>query len=156
MTGFSPDSSTTGATVASYLTNPTYTLAADAQDANSKSYAVTALGGTQTNVRAHTAGDPFTASIRRFPYKAKPAANPVTGAYPNVPMNRKEIFVRKGLKIDSAGTIRVGNVRISIELPAGCETSDAVNVAAMASFSIGLLNEESADLVDTLITGLFG
>jgi len=64
--------------------------------------------------------------------------------------------ITKGLKIDSAGTIRPGRVRIIWELPAGSESNDSINIEAMASLAVGLNNEESADLGQTLIAGLFG
>lgn len=152
---WSPDSSITGQAQTG-LTSPTYTLAADlAPDANSRQYVVTALGGTQTDVRVSTAGDPFTATIRKDrTYKVLPVRNPVTGAYGNVPLNKVEILVRKGLQIDSDDTIRVGNIRVIAELPAGSESNDAVNIRAALSFLIGLLVEESADLGDSLVAGI--
>jgi len=151
---WSPDSSITGATVTG-LTSPTYTLAADlAPDSNSRQYYVSAVGGTQTNVRAHTAGDPFMAVVRRTPYRSRPNANPINGAYPNVPMNKIEILARKGLFIDSNETVRNGNLRLVAELPAGSALNDAVNIKALVSFLIGLLTEESDDYADSLIKGV--
>lgn len=152
---WSPDSSITGNTSVTGLTNPTYTLAADlAPDANSRQHVVTALGGTQTNVRASTAGDPFTVTIRRSPYKALPAKNPVNGSYGNVPKNRIEVLVRKGLQIDSSDTIQVGNLRLIAELPAGCESNDEVNIRAAWAFMLGVLTEEAEDYVASLISGV--
>jgi hypothetical protein len=152
---WSPDSSITGSAQTG-LTTPTYTLATDlAPDANSRQYVVTALGGTQTNVRSSSAGDPFTALIRKDrTYKVLPSRNPVTGAYGNIPKNKTEILVRKGVYVDSDNTLQVANLRIIAELPAGCEVTDAVNVRAMCSFALGLLSEESADYGDSLITGI--
>lgn len=152
---FSPDTSITGG-LQSNLSSPTYTLATDTADALSKSYAVTGLGGTQTGVRAHTAGDPFNLTIRRERYKARPSINPVSGQYPNVPLNRTELVVTKGLKIDSSGTIRPARFRLIAEIPAGAESNDSINIEAMTSFLVGTLNEESADFGQTLIAGLFG
>lgn len=152
---WSPDSSITGQAQTGF-TSPTYTLGTDlAPDPNARQYVVTALGGTQTGVRASTAGDPFTATIRRDKsYKALPAKNPVNGSYGNVPLNKTDLLVRKGMYIDSANTIRVGTLRITAELPAGSEITDAANIRAMVSFALGLLVEESADYGDTLVTGV--
>lgn len=151
---WSPDLSTTGSAQTG-LTTPTYTLGNDlAPDANSRQYAVTALGGTQTGVRTHTAGDPFTLTIRRTPYKAIPPKNPVTGAYGNIPLNRIEVLGRKGMYVDSSQTVRVGSVRITAELPAGSELNDAPSIRALVSMVLGTLQEESADYGDTLVTGL--
>lgn len=152
--GFSPDLTTTGAAQTG-LTSPTYTWVTDlAPDANSKQWAVSALGGTQTNVRVHTAGDPFTVTIRRSPYRALPARNPVTGSYGNVPMNKIELLGRKGVYIDSDNTIRAAQIRLAIELPAGSESADAINIRALLSNFFGIIAEESSDLGDTYVTGI--
>jgi hypothetical protein len=154
MGSFNPDSSITG-TAQTGLTNPTYTLVEDfAPSANSRQLAVSALGGTQSNVRANTAGDPFTLTIRKSPYKAIPPKNPTNGSYGNVPLNRVELLFRKGFKIDSAGVIKPGNIRIISELPAGCETNDAINIKALVSFLIGVLSEEADEYSDSLISGI--
>jgi hypothetical protein len=151
---WSPDLTTTGGAQTN-LTTPTYTYVADAApQANARQYVVTTLGGTQTGVRKHTAGDPFRLRLTRQPYKAVPPKNPVTGAYGNVPLNRTEFLFQKGMKIDSTGTIRVGQVRIIVEIPAGAETNDSINIEAMTSFCIGTLWEESADVGESLITGI--
>lgn len=152
---WSPDSSITGAAQTG-LTSPTYTLGVDmAPVQNARQYVVTALGGTQTNARENTNGDPFTVLVRKSSYKALPPKNPVTGAYGNVPLNKVELLFRKGLKIDSAGTIRVGNIRVIAEIPAGAESSDAVNIRALCSFFMGLLAEEAADYGDSLVAGVW-
>ena len=152
---WSPDSSITGAAQTGFTT-PTYTIASDlAPDANSRQYVVTALGGTQANVRASTAGDPFTATIRKDRnYKVLPAKNPVNGAYGNVPLNKTELLVRKGVYIDSDNTIRTANLRIIAELPAGSEVVDAANIRGLCSFALGLLAEEAADYGDSLVSGI--
>jgi hypothetical protein len=117
---------------------------------------VTALGGTQTGARASSAGDPFTATLRvDKTYKALPPKNPVNGSYGNVPLNKVELLVRKGLYIDSSNTIRVGNLRVIAEIPAGAEVSDAVNIRAMLSLAFGLLAEESQDYGDSLVSGVW-
>lgn len=154
MGSFSPDLSTTGAAQTGF-TSPTYTMVADtAVEPNSRQWVVTAAGGTQTGARAHTAGDPFTVLIRRTPYKALPAKNPVNGSYGNVPLNRIEILQRKGVYIDSSNTVRVMNIRLVAEIPAGAELNDPVNVRAAVSNFLGLLAEEASDYGDTLITAV--
>lgn len=153
---FSPDLTTTG-TAQALLTSPTYTLVADlAPDVNSRQWAITALGGTQTGVRTSTAGDPFTQTIRRGAYKALPPKNPVNGSYGNVPKNKTELLTRKGVKIDSAGTIAIADIRTTVNIPAGSELNDSVNIQAMISAHFGLEGEESSDFGQTVITGLIG
>jgi|SwirhirootsSR3_FD_contig_111_895909_length_2970_multi_4_in_0_out_0_2 hypothetical protein len=151
---FSPDLTITGSAQTN-LSSPVYTWVADLPpDAASKQWAVSALAGTQTGVRVHTAGDPFTLAIRRGRYNSLPAKNPVNGSYPNVPMNRIEILSRKGVYIDSANTVRVANLRLIAELPAGCEQFDAPNIRALCSNLFGVIAEESSDLGDTYVSGL--
>lgn len=152
---WSPDSSITGSAQTGFTT-PTYTIAADlAPDSNSRQHVVTAIGGTQAGVRASSAGDPFTATIRKDKtYKVLPAKNPVNGSYGNIPMNKTEVLVRKGVYIDSDNTIRTANIRVIAEMPAGCEVKDPANVRALVSFALGLLAEESADYGDSLVTGV--
>lgn len=152
---FSPDSSITGGTQTG-LTTPTYTLVSDTPPSQGqKQWAVSALGGTQTNVRANTISDPFAATFYKpTTPKALPSANPVTGKYASVPVNTYGLLIRKGLKIDAAGTLAVGRVRVNFDIPAGSDASDAINIRAMISFLVGLLNEESDDLSDTLLTGV--
>lgn len=153
---WSPDLTTTGGAQTG-LTSPTYTYAVDlSPDPNSRQYVVTTLGGTQTGVRTSTAGDPFTFKLTKDRvYKALPPKNPVNGSYGNVPLNKTEFLFRKGLYIDSTSTVRVGNVRVSLELPAGSEQFDAVNVRALLSMAIGTLNEESADIGDSAVAGIW-
>lgn len=151
---FSPDLAITGSAQTG-LTSPTFTWVADLPpDASSKQWAVSALGGTQTNVRTHSQGDPFTVTIRRGRYSARPNANPVTGAYGVVPLNKIELLARKGVKIDSSGTIRTGQARLTVELPAGAEQYDTENIRAMLSNLLGVLAEESSDFGDTCVTGI--
>lgn len=152
---WSPDSSITGGTQTG-LTSPTYTLAADtAPNGNQKQHAVTALGGTQTNVRANTASDPFTVTFSKpASPKGLPTRNPVTGGYASIPDNTFGIYIRKGVRVDSSSTQAIAKVRLNIDVPAGADTSDAVNLRAMISFLVGILNEESDDLSDTILTNV--
>lgn len=95
---FAPSSPVTGAAV-SGLTNPTYTLVTDvAPSINGKQYAVSALGGTQTNVDINTVSKPFTMSFfRPAQLKVLPQANPVTGIVKNVLFNIYKLIICKGV-----------------------------------------------------------
>lgn len=151
---WSPDSSTTGATVTG-LTSPTYTLVDDtAPVVNAKQKTVSALGGTQGNADANTASKPFTATFYKpSVMKSLPSPNPLTGARGSVPNNQYKLIVRKGGDC-AADVPAVAIARLTIDVPAGMETYDADNVRALVSFLVGLLTEESADLADTLLTGV--
>ncbi len=153
---WSPDGTITGAAQTN-LTSPTYTIGNDlAPDSNSRQYVVTALGGTQTDVRTSSAGDPFTITIKKDrTYKSLPSRNPSTGAYAGpIPKNKIEILARKGVHVDSDDNLSVAHLRVIAELPAGSEVNDAPNIRAMCSALLGLLAEESADYGDSLITSV--
>lgn len=151
---FSPDSSITGGTQTG-LTSPTYPLTADTVQNGQKQWVVSALGGTQTNVRANTISDPFSVTFfKPAAPKALPAPNPVTGRYSQVPVNTYGMLIRKGVRIDANSTQAIARVRVNFDVPAGSDASDAINIRAMISFLVGVLNEESDDLSDTLLTGV--
>lgn len=138
------------------FTAPTYTIASDvAPDVNGKQYAVTGLGGTQAGVRAHAATDPFTVTyVRPKAFKAIGKPHPVTGLLPSVPKNTHVIIVRKGAIPLSGQPASVLLIRCSIDVPAGSDTADAANLRAAISLLVGSLNQLSAGLGDTLVSGL--
>ncbi len=151
---WSPDSSITGATVTG-LTTPTYTLVDDIPPAvNAKQKTVSALGGTQGDASANTISEPFTATFYKpAAPKALPPANSLTGLRGQVPNNQYRLVVRKGGEA-AAGVPVTAIVRLTLDVPAGMETYDPNNVRALVSFLVGLLTEESADLAETLLTGV--
>jgi len=145
----------TGAAITG-LTSPTHTLTADTPpDSNAKCYVVTSLGGTQTNVRTHTLSDPFSISVwkPKVP-KALPAKNPITSQYPNVPMNQYAIIVRKGVYIDAASVLRQLTIRVLVDVPAGADAADAVNIKSALSLLGGVLFAEGDDFSDLSVKGI--
>jgi hypothetical protein len=151
---WSPDSSITGGTVTG-LTSPTYTLVDDVAPAvNAKQKTVSALGGTQGNASANTVSEPFTETFYRpQQLKTLPQPNPVTGARGTIPNNQYKLVVRKGGEA-AAGVPVTAVARLTIDVPAGMDSYDPDNIKALVSFLVGLLNEESQDLSDTLLTGV--
>lgn len=152
---WSPDSSITGGAQTN-LTTPTYTVVDDTAPAvNGKQKVVTALGGTQTDVRTHTTSDPFRWNFTKpLSPKALPAANPVTGIVPSVPKNTYTLILQKGVKVNAAGQLDKLTMRLTMDVPAGSESADPANIRAACSLLVGLLGEESADLGDTLVLGV--
>jgi len=151
---FSPASPVTGA-VEVGLTSPTYTLTSDTPpDINAKQYAVSALGGTQTGVAAHSVGSPFTHTMFR-PKTLRVLGNPhpVTGIVTSVPRNIYRSLTRKGVSVLAGQPIHVAIFRSEIEIPAGSDTADPLSVKAMQSCHIGILYESSNDIGDVTITG---
>lgn len=152
---WNPSSPVTGATV-SGLTSPTYTLTTDvAPDVNGKQHAITALGGTQTGVRSHSVSDPFTVTFTRPKQtRALPSANPTTGRYGSVPKNTYSFIVRKGVNFAANQAAETAILRCYIDVPAGSDSYDAVNIKAMMSLAAGILSSGASGAADTLVSGI--
>ncbi len=151
---WSPDASITGGTITSF-TSPTYTLVDDtAPVVNAKCKAVSALGGTQGTASANSASLPFTETFYKpAVLRALPPANPVTGLRGQIPTNQWKLIIRKGGNVASGIPAQI-TIRLTIDVPAGMETYAPDDVKASVSFLVGLLNEESQDLAESLITGV--
>lgn len=152
---WSPDSSITGGAQTG-LTNPTYTVTTDsAPESNGRAGAITALGGTQTDVRVHTASDRFSFLFTK-PKVMKTLGSPsaITGKYGAFPKNDYVLNILKGVKVAADAPVQTMQVRVAISVPAGSESYDAVNIRAAISLLVGLLSEESADLGDTVVAGI--
>ncbi len=151
---WSPDSTTTGGAQTGF-TDPTYTLADDVPPVvNAKQKTVTALGGTQSGVTANSLSSPFTATFYKpAAPKQLPAPNPVSGLRGAIPNNQYKLIIRKG-GYAAAGVPVTAIVRITFDIPAGMDSYNPAEVRGLASFLVGLLSEESADLGDTLVTGV--
>lgn len=151
---WSPDSSTTGGAQTGF-TSPTFTLVDDtAPVINAKQKTVSALGGTQGSATANSASSPFTATFYKpAAIRQLPAANPVTGLRGSIPNNQYKLIIRKG-GYAAAGVPVQAIARLTIDVPAGMDSYNPDEVRAFASFLVGILSEESADLGDTLVTGV--
>lgn len=139
------------------LTSPTATYVADvAPDVNGKQWYVSALGGTQTNARVHSISDPFTALfVSPKVRKTLPPPNSVTGLIGSVPTNSYMFKMQKGVNVAANQAARVMSLRLIVDVPAGADSYDAVNVRAALSAFIGLLSANSAGFGDSLTVGSF-
>jgi hypothetical protein len=139
------------------LTSPTASYTVDvAPDVNGKAWYVSALGGTQTGARIHTISDPFTALfVSPKTRKSLPAANPVTGLVGSVPVNTYMYKMQKGVNIGANQAPRICTFKLTVDVPAGSDSYDAVNIRAGLSAFIGLLNANSAGFGDSLTVGSF-
>lgn len=139
------------------FTSPTYTVAVDtAPTSAGKQYAVTAIGGTQAGVDSSSSpSKPFTVTLSRpTTLRVLSAVDPVTGVLRSVPRNVYTIRVRKGV-VPLTGQAAVPmQIVTSIEVPAGADSADAPNVRAALALMIGALNQISASIGDTVITGV--
>jgi hypothetical protein len=138
------------------FTSPTYTHVADtAPDVNGRQVAVTALGGTQAGVTVHSVASPFKVTIvRPKTFKSLSPVVPGTGLLPSVPKNSWKIIVRKGVIPLTGQPAAVLLIKVEIDVPAGADTADAPNIRAALSAAIGALNQQSAGLGDTTVSGV--
>lgn len=138
------------------LTSPTYTVVTDtAPGSNGKQYAVTAIGGTQTGVRTHSASDPFTLTFERpATVRQAPIPNPITGVIGNVPRNNYVARLRKGVYPLAGQNPQVMLFTGTYAVPAGADLADAANVRAGLSAYIGALSQQSAGWGDTLVNAV--
>lgn len=147
--------SITGAAQAGF-TSPTYTTITDnPPDIFSKQSVVSAVGGTQAGVIAHSVSIPFTISCRRpsvLKVLMNKFLNGVTGKYSKVPSNAYTLLTRKGVSVQS-GQTEIMFVRTVVEVPAGADSYDIANVKAALSAHIGVLNNQSAGIGDTVNQG---
>lgn len=152
---FAPASPVTGAAV-SGLTTPTYTLTTDvAPSVNGKQYAITALGGTQTNVETHTVSKPFTVSFfRPVNLRTLPQANPVTGVIKSVPVNTYKLITRKGVLPAANQAAMTARITTVIEVPAGADTYEPEDLRALVSAHFGTGWAQASGIADTLVSGI--
>lgn len=152
---FAPSTPVTGAAVTG-LTSPTYTIAADVPpNINGKQYAVTALGGTQTNVDVNTVSKPFQISFfRPVVLKTLPGVNPTTGVIKNIPMNQYKLITRKGIMPAANQSLMVARITTIIEVPAGSDTFEPEELRAMISAHFGVGWAQASGIADTVITGV--
>jgi len=139
------------------FTTPGYTIVPDTAPSNTgKQYAVSALSGTQTGVDTSSSPSrPFTVTLSRpAVLRQLPSLNAVTGILSNVPRNSYKIIVRKGTTSLANQAAQVLNATLQIDVPAGADSNDAANVRAALSLLIGALNQASASIGDTLVTGV--
>lgn len=151
---WSPTTPVTGSAQTGF-TSPTYTLSVDTYPGvNGKQHAVTALGGTQTNVRTHSVSDPFTiAGGRPTSLRSLPAVNG-NGGYSSVPRNTYFVITRKGVNIAANQPVITALASTKFEVPAGADSYDPSNLRAMISAHIGTLSQQSAGLGDLVTTGV--
>lgn len=151
---YNPSSPLTGSAQVN-LTSPTYTLAEDqAPEAHAIQHAVTALGGTQTGVVAHSVSAPFTMTFKR-PKHLKTLGLPNSaGYYSRVPNNDYTLLTRKAVSVDADNPTRIATVRTIISVPAGSEGYDSPNIRAMLSAHIGALSDTSSGIGGTVVSGI--
>lgn len=152
---FALTSPVTGAPMTAF-TLPTYTILADTPpEINAKQFVVSALGGTQTGVIAHTIAAPFTtAMFRPKQFALLQPVNAVTGILNKVPKNTSKVITRKGVLPLAGQAFSMLLITTTIECPAGADTADPANIKAALSMHIGSLSQVSAGVGDTTLNGI--
>lgn len=137
------------------LTSPTYTVVSDVPpNAHSVQWAVTALGGTQTGVRTHSASDPFTITFERpKSFKGSPIVNSA-GQISGVGKNVFKVRVRKGTTPVTGQNPQTTIFELSLSVVAGSDVTDPEDVRAALSLLIGSMSQQSAGIGDTLVSGI--
>ncbi len=138
------------------LTSPTYTVVSDvAPSVNAKQYAVTALGGTQTGVDAHSVSKPFTHTFfRPAVLKTLPQPNVATGVIKNIPVNTYKSITRKGAVPSANQNAVVPRITTTFEIPAGTDTYEPEELRAMLSLHIGMLTQQANNIADLITSGV--
>lgn len=154
---FTPTSPVTGGPQTGF-TSPTYTLTVDTPPAiNSKQYAVTAIGGTQAGVDAHSVSRPFTVTqFKPATPKVLGKPNPTTGVISDVPNNTYTTLTRKGVTPLAGQASRIAQAKTELIIPAGSDTADQSNLRAMLSAHFGVIWQQSGGIGDLTITGILG
>lgn len=153
---FLPSSPVTGSAQTGF-TSPTYTIVQDVgpDASNSKQYAVTAVGGTQTGVTTHSVSSPFTTNLYRpKSVKSLAASTSQLSVLRNVPKNVFGRITRKGVTSLAGQPVQVAYAKTTYEIPAGADVADAPNVRAMLALHEGIGWAQSAGIGDTLINSV--
>lgn len=137
------------------FTSPTFTSVASAVTfPNGKMYTVTAKGGTQPGtVDVHSASRPFSVLVSRpANVRGLPAVN-ANGVLPNVPVNTYGVNTRKGVTPLAGQAAALASIKTQVNVPAGADLADPANLRAMISAHIGALQQMSAEIGETALTG---
>lgn len=149
----SPGSPVTGAAITGF-TSPTYTITADAAPAaTAKQWAVTSLGGTQSGVNTHSVSSPFTfTSFKPASVKIVGAVDPKTGQLAKSGKNTYSWIFRKGMVPLAGQAPQIAVVRISADIPAGCDLAAPAEIKALFSFLAGIVWANVQAYVDLALT----
>jgi len=153
---FNPTSPITGAPQTGF-TSPTFTFVDDvAPGINGKQKAITAIGGTPpAGITLHSVSSPFTQTFTRpSSVKVARSANPLTGVVQSSGKNTYKLLTRKGVVPGVNQSPQVFPIETSFSVPVGADSYDIANIRAAVSAHIGLLQQVSAGLGDTLNTAV--
>jgi len=145
----------TTATTAGLLTAATYSFIPDmANDARSKVYVVSAIGGTQPGVNAHTADLPKLIVFKKpANWAVLGGYSATTGRWARVPKNTFRVVGKIGVLV-AAGQTEIMTLGLDIPIPAGALSYDQANTeAGIVMFLQGIINQLPG-FIATTKTGL--
>lgn len=139
------------------FTTPAWVLTVDTpRNLNSKMWAVTSGTGTITGVDFNSASSPFKIEVSRpVALRAVPPANAITGIIANsIPVNEYRVTVWKGARPAANNVAITAQTVVTMRIPAGTDTYEPEDIRAMISLVVGALNQVSAGLGDTVVSGV--
>jgi hypothetical protein len=137
------------------FTTPTYTTVQSSTTVpNGKTAVVTAKGGTQpAGVDVHSASRNFSfLSIRPAVIRGLPPLN-AAGQLVNVPINVYSLGTKKGMTVLSGQPSQHGYIKSQLGIPAGADTADPDNIAAMILAHTMCLAQIAQEIVNTAKSG---
>lgn len=137
------------------FTSPSFTVVNDtAPTSNGKQVVVSAASGA-SGITAGSIASPATVNFTRpVTLRVLSPVNPVTGVLKEVPKNTFKQITRKGVLPLAGQAFDVMLITTEFSVPAGADVADPVNVRAGVSLHIGYANQQSANIGDTLVTGI--
>lgn len=120
-----------------------------------KKYTVSSFTGLLAGYRVHAISDPNMVTLSRAAVlKPLPPVNPVTLRYGPIPKNVHTVIVNKGVNCAANQQPEVMNLKLYMEIPAGSDAFDPVNVRGGIQLLIQALSSISAGVGDTAVTGV--
>lgn len=149
---FAPTSPVVGG-IPTGFTAPTYTLSLDTSPSlNSKQYAITAIGGTQSSVDLNSISKPFTVSMFR-PVTLSGQPTLVNGVVKGLKNNIFKIITRKGALPVAGAVPSTILVTTTISVPSGVDVVEPEEIKAAMALHSGVLYQNCAGITDTVLQG---
>jgi len=154
---WNPTSPVTGGLQTGFTT-PAWTITLDtAPDNNGKQHACSGLAsGTAAGVTFHSIASPFTTTfVRPKVLRTLGAVDPVTGVVRSIPHNDWQHITRKGA-VPLLGQAPVtSTIKTIFSIAAGTDLANPAEIRGLTSFHIGVQNQQSAGIGDSLVSGVF-
>lgn len=137
------------------FSSPSFVVTGDtAPTSNGKQVVITSASGA-AGITAGSISSPFTVNFTRpLNLRILQPVNAVTGVLRSVPKNVFKMITRKGVIPLAGQATALEIITTEFSVPAGSDLADPVNVRAGVSAHVGALTQQSANIGDTLVTGI--